>query len=100
MTTAPGALLGYARVSTGHQSLDQQTDALHAAGVAPERVYTDTLTGTSTREQRAGLSALLDYAREGDVIVVVGIDRLGRTACEVMLTIRELGERGVVVRSL
>jgi DNA invertase Pin-like site-specific DNA recombinase len=32
--------------------------------------------------------------------VVVGIDRLGRDAAEVMTTIRELGERGIVLRSL
>jgi DNA invertase Pin-like site-specific DNA recombinase len=54
----------------------------------------------STREQRPGFAALLDYAREGDAIVVVGIDRLGRNAAEVMTTIRELGERGIVLRSL
>ena len=47
-----------------------------------------------------GLAALLDYAREGDAIVVVGIDRLGRNAAEVMMTIRDLGERGIVLRSL
>ena len=92
--------LGYARVSTGHQSLDQQADALTAAGVNANRLYSDKLSGTSTREQRPGLAALLDYAREGDAIVVVGIDRLGRNAAEVMTTIRELGERGIVLRSL
>ena len=95
-----GAQLGYARVSTGHQSLDQQLDALHAAGVDPERVYRDKLSGTSTREQRPGLAALLDYARPGDAIVVVGIDRLGRNAAEVMTTIRELRDREIVLRSL
>jgi DNA invertase Pin-like site-specific DNA recombinase len=95
-----GTQLGYARVSTGHQSVDQQVDALTAAGVDANRVYTDKLSGTSTREQRPGLAALLDYAREGDAIVVVGIDRLGRNAAEVMTTIRELGERGIVLRSL
>ena len=95
-----GQLLGYARVSTGHQSLDAQTDALAAAGVDTARIYSDKLTGTSTKEQRAGLAAVLDYAREGDVIVVVGIDRLGRNAAEVMLTIRDLGQRGIVLRSL
>jgi hypothetical protein len=42
----------------------------------------------------------VDYAREGDAIVVVGIDRLGRNAAEVMTTIRDLGERGIVLRSL
>lgn len=99
-TTATGVLLGYCRVSTTHQSLGQQVDALTAAGVDPARVYSDRLTGVSTKEQRPGLSALLDYARENDTIVVVGIDRLGRNAAEVMLTIRDLGERGIVLRSL
>src|SRR6185437_6778920 len=102
-TAAPavtGTQLGYARVSTGHQSLDQQVDALTAVGVDTARVYTDKLSGTATRTQREGLAALLDYAREGDAIVVVGIDRLGRNAAEVMTTIRDLGERGIVLRSL
>jgi DNA invertase Pin-like site-specific DNA recombinase len=97
---ATATQLGYARVSTGHQSLDQQADALTAAGVDADRIYSDKLSGSSTREQRPGLAALLDYAREGDAIVVVGIDRLGRNAAEVMTTIRELGERGIVLRSL
>jgi DNA invertase Pin-like site-specific DNA recombinase len=97
---ATGAQLGYARVSTGHQSLDQQLDVLTAAGVDPKRVYSDKLSGTSTREQRSGLAALLDYARPGDAIVVVGIDRLGRNAAEVMATIRDLRDRNIVLRSL
>jgi DNA invertase Pin-like site-specific DNA recombinase len=97
---ATGTVLGYARVSTGHQSLDQQVDALTGAGVDGARIYSDKLSGMSTREQRPGLAALLDYAREGDAIVVVVIDRLGRNAAEVMTTIRELGERGIVLRSL
>ena len=99
--TAPtGVQIGYARVSTGHQSLDQQLDALTAAGVDPDRIYRDKLSGTSTREQRPGLAALLDYTRAGDAIVVVGIDRLGRNAAEVMTTIRELRDREIVLRSL
>lgn len=65
---------------TGHQSLNQQVDALTDAGVDAARVYSDKLPGTSTREQRPGLAALLDHAREGDAIVAVGIDSLGRHA--------------------
>ncbi len=98
--TGTGWLFGYARVSTGHQSLDQQEDALTVAGVDPARIYSDKQSGMSTREQRPGLAALLDKARAGDVIVVVGIDRLGRNASEVMSTIRELGQHGIVLRSL
>jgi DNA invertase Pin-like site-specific DNA recombinase len=37
------AHLGYARVSTGHQTLDQQTDALTTAG--SDRIFTDTISG-------------------------------------------------------
>jgi DNA invertase Pin-like site-specific DNA recombinase len=101
-TTIPatGVQIGYARVSTDRQSLDQQLDALTAAGVNPERIYRDKLSGTSSREQRPGLAALLDYARPGDAIVVVGIDRLGRNAAEVMTTIRELRDREIILRSL
>jgi DNA invertase Pin-like site-specific DNA recombinase len=95
-----GTQLGYARVSTAHQSLDQQMDALAAAGVDASRVYTDKLSGTYTRQERAGLAALQDYAREGGAIVVVGIDCLGRNAAEVLTTIRDLGERGIVLRSI
>src|SRR5438270_14047318 len=98
MTTATAPTdvqIGYARVSTGHQSLDQQLDALTVAGVDPDRIYQDKLSGTSSREHRPGLAALLDYARPGDAIVVVGIDRLGRSAAEVMATIRELRDRDV-----
>ena len=100
-TAAPaGIQLGYARVSTDHQSLNQQLDALTVAGVQADTIHADKLSGTSTREQRPGLAALLAYARPGDTIVVVGIDRLGRNAAEVMTTIRELGEREIVLRSL
>jgi DNA invertase Pin-like site-specific DNA recombinase len=87
-------------VSTNHQSLDQQLDALTAAGSEKARVYTDKLSGASAREERPGLAALLGYARPGDAIVVVGIDRLGRNAAEVMATIRDLGERDIVLKSL
>jgi DNA invertase Pin-like site-specific DNA recombinase len=57
--TTTGTQVGYARVSTGHQSLDQQVDALTAAGVDATRVYIDKLSGTSTREQRPGLGSVL-----------------------------------------
>lgn len=95
-----GQVIGYTRVSTGHQTLDARTDALRDAGVDPERIYSDKLSGTHRRAARPGLAALLDYARPGDTIVVAGIDRLGRDAAEVMLTVRDLRDRGIVLRSL
>lgn len=92
-------LLGLTRVSTEHQSLDQQTDSLVAAGVPPERIYSDKASG-SAGTPRPGLEALLAVARPGDVIVVVGADRLGRDVPEMSATLRDLRDRGITVRSL
>lgn len=90
------ARLGYARVSTGQQSLDQQRDALEAVGV--ERIFEDTASGA--RNDREGLRALLDHARPGDTVTVVALDRLGRSTLQVLGTLRDLHERGIVLRSL
>jgi DNA invertase Pin-like site-specific DNA recombinase len=90
--------IGYARVSTSRQSLDQQLDALQAAGVAPDRIYSDKLSGA--REDRPGLAAALDYARDGDTLTVTSLDRLGRSLTHVITTIAQLQERGIVLRSL
>ncbi len=90
--------LGYARVSTAKQDLDRQVDALHQAGIAPERIYLDKKSGATT--DRPGLRAALEYARDGDVIVVHTLDRLGRTVRDTLNLIHELAERGVGVRNL
>ncbi len=88
--------VGYARVSTDHQSLLAQRDALTAAGC--ERIFTDQLSGV--REDRPGLAQLLDYVRGGDTVVVVALDRLGRSLSGVIRTIETLTERAVLLRSL
>lgn len=99
-TKTKGQVIGYARVSTTAQSLDAQTNALRDAGVDPDRIYSDKLSGVLKRAARPGLTALLDYARPGDVIVVAGVDRLGRDASEVMTTVKTLADKGIVIRSL
>jgi len=90
--------LGYARVSTTKQDLDRQVDALQQAGIGPERIYLDKKSGATT--DRPGLKAALAYARNGDVIVVHTLDRLGRTVRDTLNLIHELAERGVGVRNL
>jgi DNA invertase Pin-like site-specific DNA recombinase len=90
--------LGYARVSTMKQDLERQVDALRAAGIAPERIYLDKKSGATT--DRPGLNAVLEYARDGDVIVVHTLDRLGRTVRDTLNLIHDLAERGVGVRNL
>lgn len=93
-----GMLLGYARVSTPTQILERQIDALTAAGVHPDRIYTDKRSGANN--DRPGLHRILDYARDGDTIVVHTLDRVGRNLREVLNLIHALDARGVGVRSL
>lgn len=93
------AILGYARVSTTAQDLDAQLAVLAAAGVDKDRIFTDKLSGAA-RTERPGLTAMLDYARAGDTVVVAAIDRLGRSVAEVTRTITDLGERQILLRTL
>jgi DNA invertase Pin-like site-specific DNA recombinase len=90
--------LGYARVSCTHQDLDRQVHALTHAGIATDRIFTDKKSGATV--DRPGLRALLDYARDGDVIVVHTLDRLGRTVRDTLNLIHDLTERGIGVRNL
>jgi DNA invertase Pin-like site-specific DNA recombinase len=55
---------------------------------------------SNTRDDRPGLATLLDYARDGDTVVVVALDRLGRSLAGVVRTVETLRERGVMLRSL
>jgi DNA invertase Pin-like site-specific DNA recombinase len=91
--------LGYATASTLGQNLEAQLAALNAAGVDPRRVFTDKLSDSVDRV-RAGLHAMLSYARSGDTVIVVALDRLGRSAAEVARTIADLTERGIRLRAL
>ena len=98
MTT--GQVIGYARVSTGHQSLDAQLDVLKSQGVQDERIYSDKLSGSGKRSERPGFMSLLSYVRSGDTVIVSSIDRLGRDCAEVMMTVKELRDKDIVIRSL
>ena len=89
-------LIGYARVSTAAQSLDLQSDALSVAGCT--RVFTDTASGSLAA--RPQLTACLDYARDGDTLVVWRLDRLGRSLPHLIDTVRGLADRGVGFRSI
>ena len=87
--------IGYTRVSTVAQTLDQQNAALEAAGVT--KTFSDVMSGA--RDDRPGLAALLDYVREGDTVVVWKLDRLGRNTLHILETVKELTERGITLVS-
>lgn len=89
--------IGYARVSTLDQDLALQLDALRQAGCS--RIFEDC--GVSgAKAERPGLAAAVAYMREGDVLVVWKLDRLGRSMAHLIETVGTLEKRGVGLRSL
>lgn len=89
-------LIGYARVSTEDQLLDLQIEAFEKAGV--ERTYEEQVSGAKTK--RPILEECLRSLREGDVLVVWRLDRLGRSVPELIKIMDELQTRGIGFRSL
>jgi DNA invertase Pin-like site-specific DNA recombinase len=90
------AILGYARVSTGDQDITGQAMRLEEAGAI--KVFSDVISGKSM--DRPGLAELLTYARAGDTLVVVRLDRLGRSLAELLAIVEDLRRRGIALLSL
>lgn len=88
--------VGYARVSTLDQNLDLQTDALRASGCT--KLFVEKASGAST--ERPELARALEYVREGDVLVVWRLDRLGRSLRHLLDVVHGLGEAGVQFKSI
>ena len=89
-------LIGYARVSTAEQTLALQQDALETAGC--ERLFTDTASGA--KAERKGLDEAIDHLREGDILVVWRLDRLGRSLKHLIETITALNNRKIGFKSI
>ncbi|MEN8613519.1 recombinase family protein, partial [Escherichia coli] len=93
-------LIGYMRVSSNdeRQSVSLQRDALIAAGVDPRHLHQDHASGA--RDNRPGLKSCLAELREGDVLIVWKLDRLGRSLSHLLRIIEDLKIRGIAFRSL
>lgn len=91
-------LHGYARVSTADQNPDAQRDALLRAGVAPEQLYLDHISGA--KSFRPQWDALCKSLRAGDVLVATRLDRVGRSTTHLVTLLDELAQRGVAFRFL
>ncbi len=89
--------IGYARVSTEHQVLDLQIDALNRAGC--EALYRDEgISGSTT--SRPGLDSCLASLKRGDCLVVWKLDRLGRSLEHVMSLIKRFEDEGIDFKSI
>src|SRR5262249_46947533 len=90
------ALIGYARVSTGDQTLDLQRDTLRAAGCID--IYEEYASGA--RVARPELSAALRAWREGDMLVIWKLDRLGRNTKHLIEIADDLAHRRIGLKTL
>lgn len=88
-------LFGYARVLTSQQSLDMQIKVLMDAGVKSRLIFTDT---SGDHTARNGLDLLRMRVKEGDVILVQKLSRLGRDTADMIRLIKEFDTLGVSVR--
>ena len=87
--------IGYARVSTKDQKLEMQTEALQKAGC--EKIFKET---KSALKERPELQSMLKHLREGDIVVVWKLDRLGRSLKHLIDLVSGFREKGIEFISL
>ena len=75
-----------------------QLDALRSAGCFDELIFIDKASGAKT--DRPGLEECLAELRNGDVLLVWRLDRLGRSTKHLVSIVEDLRERAVGFRSL
>ena len=90
------AIVGYARVSTHEQNLDVQLNVLKKEGC--EIIFQEKKSGKDI--EREELKRMLAYLREGDVVVVYKLDRLGRSLRDILSLVERFVEQGIILKSL
>lgn len=88
--------IGYARVSTRGQNLDQQRAALGGAGCV--RIFEEKASGA--KRDRPELARMLDHLRAGDVVTITRLDRLARSTGDLLNIAERIKEAGAGLRSL
>lgn len=90
-----GQVLAYVRVSTIEQNEERQLVALQKYN--PDKIFTEKVSAKDTN--RPELQKLLEFAREGDTIVVHDFSRLARNTRDLLDITEQLTKRGVTLIS-
>ena len=95
-------VFAYCRVSTREQTTDNQMREIEGAGFALDtrRMVAECISGSVSAGERPGFAKLLERLEDGDVLVVTKLDRLGRNAMDVRVTVERLAGLGVRVHCL
>ena len=88
--------IAYYRVSTNDQSVESQRASM--SGRKFDKEFVDEgVSGTVPAADRPGFAKMLEFVREGDTLYVYAVDRLGRDAIDIQMTVRKLIDKGVTV---
>ena len=93
--------LGYARVSTSEQTLDNQILELKKIGILPENIYSDAgVSGTVPAKKRKGFKQAYDRILKGEAeeLHIFELSRLGRTSSESILLFIEIEQMGTRIK--
>ena len=90
-------IIGYARVSDSSQNLDVQREALAKAGI--DKLFEEKKSGRSA-DDRPELQAAIEFARDGDTILVTKLDRLARSVRDLHNLLATLDSKRVGFRCL
>jgi DNA invertase Pin-like site-specific DNA recombinase len=93
-------VIAYLRVSTDDQTTENQRLAIESRYTVKKWFVEEAVSGSIPAARRPSFSALLTYVREGDVVVVTAIDRLGRDTVDVLTTVETLRAKDVSVISM
>ena len=88
---------GYGRVSTQEQELARQDDWFDKIGIEERHRFMEKMTGT--KASRPQLDRLKDEVREGDIIYIESLSRLGRSTKDLLALIEYFQDKGVTVIS-
>ena len=94
------SVIAYVRVSTDDQTNENQRRAIESRYNVSRWFEEEGVSGSIPASQRPAMGALLAYVREGDTVVVVAIDRLGRNTIDVLTTVETLKAKGVSLVSM
>jgi DNA invertase Pin-like site-specific DNA recombinase len=91
------ALIGLVRVSTDKQNTQRQHDALDPICL---KVFEEKVSGKLNTDDRPALLDALSHIRDGDMLTVQEVDRLGRNLLEGLIVLNDLFQRGIAVKVL
>lgn len=91
-------LVGYARVSTDKQVCDRQLDELISAGVSPEYIYQESISGK--KRERTELNNMIKALRKGDIVVVTELTRISRSTKDLLALVDKIEKKGASIKSL